>query len=555
MKQVKTQITDNPKGGKTMKVVTPDYEYTIKAKDFIVMDWGVVAILKNGFYLDFPDRDLEDGLYELLYDSDIIMEDGKLGCVDSEKKILFPPVLDQFEKIGRKLFLRRGDRYILFQPCCITESSFTRDNYNGEGHFFVQYGRMGWMKDGKVVVPAKYLGIQKWHGADLYQVELFEGYCQTIDSAGNEVFPEDSEGLYTLQSSDSDSIVKLTALDSPAEGRPSCFKYLDNWVRADLISSGDVLEMMLTASEQRAVDKTSLEYFDSDYAYEFSSYEVSFSGENATKKCMDKFRSLNVDSNSWFYLLKVYTSPKTPLKGEDIKEIRYFFEDCNDVLSKHISAGYDPDLNPGEIRMVMVTHYWDRMPDFSVEGDFNWEGFVDEHNAEEIRQEILNRFGSLDSEKAHSALATVVRDLGKPGNFKMTEESRREIREKLDLLSRYDDSWKTGLSRNGYNYILFGEGDWILFEKEYIEFNMLKYSWMVENGADLNTIVKGQTLLDRISVILKELKESDETPEYLFKLNEEFYNLLLRYGAKTRNEVREAEKKENTTAEIEWQRL
>lgn len=128
--------------------------------------FGKFTINDSGRYFYVNEFSISD--FVSLKTSEIFEENGLKGC-RKDGEILLYPIFDFIEYIPStgRIFLVYGTRYAILEKygCCCLNFDYDHNN-----HFIFKKGKMGWEKDGRVIVEPKYDEVWPW-GLGLYEVK------------------------------------------------------------------------------------------------------------------------------------------------------------------------------------------------------------------------------------------------------------------------------------------------------------------------------------------------------------------------------------------------
>lgn len=563
--QVVIEIRRTEDGKKKITEIYPgNIKTTREVNEVYILPWGKVLILDRGYYLEAFEQNAN--YYNLFDGITPYIENNRIGLKYNDGEIALPPILDQFDRIGDAIFFRRNYSFSLLRP---SGTSVITNWLDEDKHFFVENGRFGWIHDGHVIIPAQYLNIDKWPGYDVYCAETDSGCTVYFDSDGNQILPYhdddcrsasrdslfNNDSPFGLQCGNNDSITCVSLLPERIEGDAHCVRSGGHWVHVDTISGDYVRAEMLSNTQQFTCKKQVLKLFDNMFSYEFSAYRASAGEDNAVVDCLSQLETLGAHDTSWHYLLKVWSSPESPLQPEDIRTIRQHFEDLErGVLSLGVSAGFDEKLNAKEVRMLLVTHFHDSGPVFT--SGFDWIEFVRNCTVEELRDELIKRLGTTVGPKVKRALKYSIINICQAHWRGNTPRGWTETKKLLNYLKEWDETWKDQLGTAMCGFSLTST-----FSAQYdtikdFEFHYRKAKWMVNNGALLNMIKDGSTHLDRVMALLNYMKdEKENVPKRVIEMQEHYKDFLIQHGAKTKSQLRGEARKGTLNLKDEISRL
>lgn len=438
--------------------------------------------------------------YKLIETGQIIDRGGLYGIKDKDGNLVYDCVYDQIEKGKDWIYFRKGLDYKIIYP------TYSEEYYHDKEDFFVENGKMGWQKDGKIIVPAVYDYVDK-------ASDDFEMYNVKENGKGRCI---NGEGMVILgdRQDEDDNLEVYLRTNNRNDVITQCM--LEGEVGADMITSKDndkvklertscqVLEgNFLWEGAELPITRQALSIFNNKFSYEFSSYMAnSFDEIQPIRKCFEKLEKMEFNDNSWIYIVKVEMHPSVKPSTTDINYLRTYFDKIEDVLGEPvIGFGFNPDLKEGETRVHMVTFYNEACfpPHFVWEWDDNSRQMSLEQIKETIptlKQTILNEIvPGYQQSMWHDMMDSVIIGMrpSRDRNWKETEKV-------LNYFKECGAFYRHGLQSVTSN----------VFGREY-HFYLNLMRWLVENGAELNELTFGKTVLDRIvddrRIIEKRLKK------------------------------------------------
>ena len=467
----------------------------------------------------------------------VFESDGLFGIMDEDGTVTYPAKYSYIGKcIDHVLFLEPSGSYVKMSEGC-TESGFMPEDERP----FVINGKAGIKKDGKVIIPAEYDYIKSKFGDTVFYA-VKDGREMYIDDNGQEVLTrvrrfegeDEQSSPFWLCSDEFDYITAMNYVGGPVDDNPNVVKIYDNWIELERYSKEEIMNMLINPSDDLPVTIENLELLCNNFSYEYSFYFANAKGDKPLSSCMDQFKKMYAFGNSWYFVIKLWQAP-----GEHVtaKELRNFIHDLhkNKVIGNPIFAvGHDTHLKPGEVRMLMVTHYHERC--WPALFEYEWaeklrtlsitklmkdipalRSEVDKHILEEYRDEVFN-----------DQLLDYIRDMKYYYN-----QSWEDAHKALDYFLSIGSPVKHAL----LNYVCNAQK---ASGKAEIEFYLNAAFWALEKGDDVNACKKSTSVLDFVTKIKE--KKLDETT---LKLTTSFYESLKASGAKSFKEI-EQEYKSNS---------
>lgn len=460
---------------------------------------------------------------------EIFESDGLYGIKDEDGTVTYPAKYSFIGKcIDHVLFLEPSGNYVKMSAGC-TESGFMPEDERP----FVLNGKAGIKKDGKVIIPAEYDYIKSKFGETVFYA-VKNGREMYINDEGKEVLTrvrrfegEDAQSSpFWLCSNEFDYITAMNYVGTPIDDNPNVVKIYNNWIELERYSKEEIMKMLIDPSDDLSLSEKNLELLCNDFSYEYSFYFANAKGKKPLSSCMEQFKNMHAFSNSWYFVIKLWQAP-----GEQVtaKELRNFVHELhkNRVIGSPIFAvGHDEHLKPGEVKMLMVTHYHERC--WPAQFEYDW--------AEKLRTlsiaSLMREAPALRKEVDEYVLDEYKEEVFQDqlldcikGMKYYYDVSWEDVRKALDYFLSIGSPIKRALINYAYN-AQRASG------KAETEFYLHAAIWAVENGDDVNACRNGASVLDIVANIMEKCL-NDTT----ITLSSTLYELLIARGAKSFKEI------------------
>lgn len=546
---------------KTMTVTYPNgymAKWPYEIRDFHMMPWGYVAEMDNG--LDIHIENDED-VWSYLQGAQRIRENGRLGFW-KDGQMVFPAVADQLEYVedGSGVIIKRDRWYALLRA---SGNSVLSSSYDPENEFFYEDGLMGWNRDGKTIIPARYDSVEKWDGIDVFRLEK-DGVVSYVDSGMRPLFAdippmEDSscEEPLPYPSDDEDNVFVVTEFAFPEDSG-------DNIVLSDdgkrmlvtRLTREQIHRCLIGGEGDLTLSEKDLELFDSDFSYEFSVYQARTRSTEPVEDLLRQFDELGAHYNSWHYLVGIRVPRGYVMPAGQIRFLRRYFESLpSRTLSLKVSVIEDDSLPAGEVTALMVTHYHERC--WPAPFEFDWTDSFNECTLEEIIEKEKDLIRTIREEVLQQYQEEVYKDQFISPFYNVRYCSRRRWRDSRKVLDWFRERNPECVD-NIHSFI-----ESIIFP-QYSRIGSMEYAlrvlrWALDGGGDPNRICDGKTPLDRIDEVLNngwDEESGDGIAHFERKIGivRKTRNLLVKHGAKALSELRAAED-DPTDLRTEEQRL
>ena len=516
-------------------------------KNAYFLGWGIFTTDDSG-NIGFHDFDGK-AFISAAKKAKIYNEAGKSGWKAHNGDIVLPALFDQVE-VGRDfVFLLQGEHCTQ-----VNESGYSRwyaQHNSEEGDFIVENGKKGWKRLGKVVFPPMFDNIKKWYGFDVYATEN-DGLVRYLDESGNEVLKDDNMRDIHHFWPVTNSKHMITCMQLVSEVGPNVVRNEGNLIKVSRMSNEAIHEEFSRFHDGMIPFSDSmLELYDNDFSYEFHAFRAYSSGNNRVNRCLDQFAVLPVYSNSWHYVLSVRVAPGNDLSAEELRKIRYTFEDLESrTLSLQISIVYDKGLPEDAVEMFLISHYNERCWPASFEMDF-WDD-CNTCSLEELKTRLDRLKLKIEESVKPKYRTEVWEDQINRIIVGMKYNNRRSWAESLRVLE-YFKEYGSKYKRNLHWMLDCIDccSDFMAYKE--ILFISRRAIWALKNGAEPNIIKDCQTPLDMVDSGIEFLKRVGDPDKSKMKLAclEKLRCKMSSLGCLTKEELRERNCETDVEKEIE----
>lgn len=305
----------------------------------------------------------------------IIFEgNGLFGMKDIDGTELYPA---KYYYIGRcrshVLFLEPNGSYQKLSPGC-TESGYMPK----EERPYVKNGKVGFKVGRKLLIPAEYDYIRSAFGDNSVFLVTKDGREYYINENGKEVLSRvrtfDGEELngepFWLRTNKFDYFTVMNYVGHEDESDPNVVKIYDEWVELGRFSKDEILNMIVNAGDDLPLGNEDLGTLCDMFSYEYSFYIANASGAKPLEKCFEQFSNMGAFDNSWYFTVKLWQAPGEHVTAEDLRIFRQRLVRERIIGKPVFAVGHDDALQPGEVRMLLVTNYNERC--FPPSWEFEW---------------------------------------------------------------------------------------------------------------------------------------------------------------------------------------
>lgn len=463
-------------------------KYQTSIGSFIVNRYGATFRLGPGFSSE---------KWQMLAEGTIFEKRGKKG-LRSDSQILLYPIFDEIGIVpgAGKIYLVAGERYTVLSEA---GKNIIDEWYLKDSHFIFKDGKMGWEKNGEVVVPPLYDEVYEW-GLGLYHVKE-KDKAMYVDSKGQEKLTFRRQLLYQynepfwLRANDHDAMTFIEC--PPMPDIPDCnvWDYNDLKLGIDRANTSDIVEELINTNDEIPLTKEKLKDFINKFAYEFSAYRFTVRTENAIDELFELMEKLNVSSNSWYYLMRFTTTPDEKIPASQLCRLpQKMLGLRNGTIRSDYAIGTDENQTPRTTSVLVITYYREICfpPRIYFElGDIAKEGTL--HEVEVKVREVL----SYTEQAVRDHYRNDFLDYCYRNAFCMVDytsnRSWEETENVLECLSQNSDIYKNYLKSAVGKLVSVCRGK---SETIKVEFNYNYIVWLINKSARVNEVFNGKTPLD-----------------------------------------------------------
>lgn len=511
--------------------------------------WGTITIHDDNTYFICPN--FSESIWEWVEGSTVFEEAGRFGCI-KDGTVVCPPVFDQIEFIdgGDTLYLRRGNEYSTFSK---NGRNMMGDTIQEEDNEFVENGKMGWKRNGEVLIPAIYHKIYKWSGLDVFQAEI-DGNVKFLNASGKEI-------LTYIREVDAEDILAapfsqlfnhgdiFTLLEYPANKNIPSTNVVNTddgeKVSLNRVTRKELVCELVNPQDDLSLAIDDLALFNNDFSYEYASYRFKVRPAHLYKDLMDCFLKFDVSSNSWHYVIRICSATGENVPAKELRKLRRHFEGSDiRCLGSHFAIGHDSALEPGTVSVLVITHYHERC--FPASFEFEWTDNCNDCTLEELKVKEEEMKKAVEDIVQEQYKEEVLRDQYDGAFVNVSFDGNRsweEAKAVYEYLSQ-KTTYYLGHLRS-YCFDL-KQADTIEGMQYYL--NLLE--WVLSKGAAVNLVSDGLTALDVIDNGLTHEKKKDRV-DILKKAHE----LLESFGAKNYKQLLLEEKQRWPEYQEELNRL
>jgi hypothetical protein len=482
----------------------------------------------------------------------IYEENGLMGMKDEEGKVICNPEYTLIVKcLDYVFFLNANGSYRKVVAGC-EESGYMEEE---DRPYVMGIGKVGFKVEEKVVIPPVYDYVRYAFGNETFYAEK-DGRFLYLDINGKEVLTRirwfDKEDRLTspfyLRTGSFDFFTAMNYVGRPDPDNPNVIPYYGAWVELTRYNKMEVEKMLLDPDDDLALTEKNLSLLRSDFSYEYSLYFANAQGKAPLEECMRQFKAMDAFDNSWHYVVKLWQAPGEQVSAKDLRDFRKALKKTRQLGNLVIAVGHDEALKPGEVRMLLITHYHERCWPQAFE--YEWQRKCRSHTIKELKDAVPELKQTIDKVVLDKYKEEVFLDQLRDVIVELEYNpflSWEEVESALDFFYQQGSPCKHAVRP----FLLVAEKEALSKKYDAVAFYLRAVMWALNHGADVNGSSNRQSSLD---VVRKLISKSALAP-IKDKLREVEAELLKR-GAKTKAEL---DDEENTNTdyykELETMRL
>lgn len=414
---------------------------------------------------------------------------------------------------------------------------------------YVVNGKAGIKVDGEVIIPAEYDFIERVFGDTVFYA-VKDGKDMYLNHEGKEVLTrvrhfdgeDDNHSPFWLCSNDLDVVTIMNYVGHSDESNPNVVMIDGQWIELERYCKDEIMATLIDPNDDLAITKETLKLFCNKFSYEYSFYVANAKGKNALKECVKQFKLMDVFCNSWYYVVKIWQAPDEQFKAQDLrrftKSILKNAQEHGLIGTPIFAVGHSRELKPGEVRVLLVTHYHERC--WPAQFEYVWSDYRRTMPITTLLEKVPALRGSVKEEIQPENQEEVFNDqlldcvVGlKYYDGLLWDDAEKALNGFVQLGSPIRHSLRQYLS-NALEY--YKKRD----DHEAIMFFLKAARWAFEKGDIVNDCKKKKSSLD----ILQSIKAKELSPDAQC-LVEVLETEMLSHGAKTFKEL-ELERNSNS---------
>lgn len=307
------------------------------------------------------------------------------------------------------------------------------------------------------------------------------------------------------------------------------------WIRKGSIRKNEIYKKLIDLSDESPITEKDLELFKNvDVSDTRAAYMATSSNQDGIKDCLEMMLKMRAFDDPRHYIIKVWMAPGEEPTAEALRYLRYSIENMGKQGDLVFSLAHDSNLVAGETRMLMIAYV--SIAYNAMDYEYCWYNKLCSWPLETIISEIGGPYESIIHYIGYSS-----------------ERSWEETERILDYFKDKDIAFRNVVHESVEEYIYMSL---FVIDPEAEAFNLRKIEWGLKNGADVNAHYDGRTPLDLVRRQNKPRIDESTPDELVYEeiRMRECEQLLLKYGAKSIKDIREAEA-QNQDYKVELQRM
>ena len=502
------------------------------------------AATKTSYSID-NSLDLEKLVKGVIYE-----ENGLMGMKDAEGNVIYAPEYTLIAHcINYVFFLEPKGSYRIVAEGC-EESGYMQE----EDRPYVEgIGKVGFKVNDRIVIPPVYDYVRHAFGKETFYAEK-DGRFMYLDMNGNEVLTNirwfEGEDRHTsplyLRTNEFDYLTAMDYVGKPKPGNPNVIQMNGEWVELKRYDKKEIMGLLIDPDDDLALTEKNLALLNSDFSYEFSLYFAYAQGKSPLKECLSQFKKIDAFDNTWYHVVKLWQAPGEHVSAHDLREFRMMLNKTGQLGSLVIAVGHDENLNPGEVRMMLLTHYNERC--YPAGFEYEWARKCRNQSIKELMEAVPELKQTIDEQVKENYKEEVFLDLIKDVITELEYDPSlpwEEVEPILDFFRQQGSPYKYVVRP----FIQVAEMKAVAMNIDAVNFYLHAVLWALKHGAAVNGSSSRQSSLD---VVRKLAGKPNLAP--IIDTIREVESSLLQRGAKTKVELVE-EENSNTDYYKELERM
>lgn len=328
--------------------------------------------------------------YEKAQAATLFEENGLWGLKNDDSTILYPPEYLFIGKcIDNVLFIKPDWHYMELWQGSSKECSYLSEDERP----YIVNGKAGFKMDDKIIIPAEYDYLTIWVGDEdgrvFYAVK--DGRGMYLDETGKEVLTrvrrfegeKAQHSPFWLTTDDFDYFTTINYVGKPCEQNPNVVKIDGTWVELDRYCKDEILQMLINPADDLALTEKNLQLLCNPFSYEYTIFFANAKGKNPLRQCLQQLNQMHAFDNSWYYIVKIWQASGEQLPAKELRQFEHDLRRVDKIFQDEYSTGeevmlgdplfavgHSDQLQPGEVRMLMITHYHERC--FPPHFEYEW---------------------------------------------------------------------------------------------------------------------------------------------------------------------------------------
>lgn len=473
---------------------------------------------------------------------EVFEKDGLKGVM-YKGEVICAPFYDDvgLMKNPLRLYLVKGDRFDLYEA---DGSYCTGDYYHENSHFIFKDRKMGWVKDGQLVVSPLYDVVQSWGFLKIFETRDYDK-VRYFTKEGREVLTyrrdvyEYFDSPFWMRSDDGEVFCELQC--PPVPTLPECNRWnldVETEVGMDRHIRQYYLNELVNPNDLLPITSRKLKNLTNSFSYEFSAYRLTAKGENPVDELIKRFKKLDIDDNTWYYVIRLTTAKGETIPESQLEKLNNFITKLDEKpLGKVIGVGEDSNLPAGTVSALIITHYNECC--FPPEIWYDWIEVCNNGSLSDVIEKDKELYNFTDEYVDDCAKKDFIADCYDAyfSNIRYNPaRSWEETVKVLDYVIEKTDVYKYKVRRL-IEKIKSSSGAEEEFFMKYLEY-------ILSNGANPNIIRHNKTPLDEVNDKIK--NATGKAMKVFFTIRE----LLIKHGGKTFKDFKEDFFKEKSEFEF-----
>ena len=184
-----------------------------------------------------------------------------------------------------------------------------------------------------------------------------------------------------------DNVPALSYIGSPPADNPNMDRGNGEWLKSKGYNRDEVLQMLINPKDLLSLTGKDMPWLLNYWSTDYRLWFVNAKGDKPLQQCIEYIKKVDVLCSYEFHHIKIWLAPGEQLSAEDLRQFDKEMKRLNDgEFNEPVFAiGYSNNLQPEEVRMMMLIYYCEYFPEKAEE---EWCEMRDKMSVSRLKDEI-----------------------------------------------------------------------------------------------------------------------------------------------------------------------